>query len=90
MNLDLETDKHLMQSIKILHRIPNIRICLILSVIKQGQVEMDKAKDHCAEQIANRTCKPYESKLTFAEHNKIEENMVSFVNIVIGSLKTTT
>lgn len=51
---------------------------------------MEKAKAHCLEQIENKTCKPYESKLIFAENNKIEENMVSFVNIVIGSLKTTT
>lgn len=65
MNLDLETDQQLYSSIKILHRIPNIRICLILQVLKQGQDEILKAREHCLSQVGQKTCKPYESQMIF-------------------------
>ena len=89
MNLDLETDHQLTQSIKILHRIPNIRICLILSVLKSGQDEMSKAIEHCKQQISTKSCNPYESKLIFAE-NADNPTINAFVNSVVGVLKTAT
>ena len=42
MNLDIEQDTHLSQSLKMLNRIPNMRICLILQMIAQGQYELSQ------------------------------------------------
>ena len=72
MNLDLQTDSQLVSSIKILHRIPNIRVCLILSMLKLSQDEISNARKHCQAlqglSVAQRT--PYQNKIIFADRSK--------------------
>jgi hypothetical protein len=48
MNLNLDSDTKLTQSIKILHRIPNLRICLILSVLNEARNELKGAQEFSA------------------------------------------
>ena len=89
MNLDLKTDSQLVSSIKILHRIPNIRVCLILSMLKLSQDELANARRHCLAldgfPAAQRT--PYQNKIIFAESNK-EDQLLSFANTVISTVKS--
>ena len=87
INLNLDIDTQLTHSIKILHRIPNLRTCLILSVLKQARDEITQAREFILKQKASFESTPYVCSLYFQESNG-KSRALTLSDVVLGALVT--